>query len=250
MKKGKQLILCGIWELTIIILVAAANIFEGPMFYFFYNLLYGLAVSTILPLLIMFRQGTGLGGVGLRKPGKRQVFVLLLFALFSVAGQVVPKLAAGERLNFSVLPAAVLPLVMTTFFEEFLFRGFFQTNLERSFGTIPAIIVSGLMFSLYHTGYPGFRTASGILLLFAVGTGFAISFSLSGGNLIVSCFVNLPNALVTYVLKRSQFPTMTAESSVYAGITTMLTAAVLFIFEKKLIPARSKVYDDKLTGDI
>lgn len=244
MKKGKLLILCVISELSVIILVAGANIFEGTMFYVFYNLLYGLGVSITVPLVIMLRQGTGLGGAGLRRLGRRQVFVLPAFVLFSVAGQLLPKLAAGERPDFTVLPAAVLPLVMTTFFEEFLFRGLFQSNLEKAFGAIPAVIISGLMFSLYHLGYPGFRAAGDILLLFAVGTGFALSFFLSGGNLTVSFFVNLPNAFVTYVLKQGQFPVMTAVSSVYACITILLAAAVLFIFEKKLLPARSGVRGD------
>lgn len=62
MKKGKLLILCVISELSVIILVAGANIFEGTMFYVFYNLLYGLGVSITVPLVIMLRQGTGLGG--------------------------------------------------------------------------------------------------------------------------------------------------------------------------------------------
>lgn len=244
MKKEKLLILCGISELTIIILIAVANILEGAMFYLFYNFLYGLGASITVPLVLMLRQGSGLGDMGLRRLGKRQVIVLLAFVLLSVAGQLLPRLAEDERPDFTVLPVAVLPLVMTTFFEEFLFRGFFQANLEKAFGAVPAVIISGLLFSLYHLGYPGFRTAGDILLLFAVGTGFALSYFLSGGNLLVSCFVNLPNAFVTYILKQKQFPVMTAESAVYASITILLTAAVLFAFEKKLLPARSGARDD------
>ena len=47
-----------------------------------------------------------------------------------------------------------------------------------------------------------------ILLLFAVGIGFAAAYKLSGNNLIVAYFVNLPNAFVTYMLKFKQFPKM------------------------------------------
>lgn len=65
-----------------------------------------------------------------------------------------------------------VPLSMTTFFEEFLFRGFIQSRMDRQFGWGPAIFVSGAMFSLYHLGYPGFRTWEDILLLFAAGIGF------------------------------------------------------------------------------
>lgn len=73
----------------------------------------------------------------------------------------------------------VMPLIMTTFFEEFLFRGFFQSKFEKEFGALPAIFVSGLMFSLYHLGYPGFCSFGDILLLFAVGIGFATAYKLS-----------------------------------------------------------------------
>ena len=56
-----------------------------------------------------------------------------------------------------------------------------------------------------------------ILLLFAVGIGFAAAYKLSGNNLIVAYFVNLPNAFVTYMLKFKQFPKM-AMSSTMASI--------------------------------
>lgn len=112
--------------------------------------------------------------------------------------------------------------------EEFLFRGFFQNKFEKEFGTITAILVSGLMFSLYHVGYPRFRTFEDILLLSAVGIGFAAAYKLSGNNLIVACFVNLPNAFVTYMLKFEQFPKMTIASTM-AGIVTLCIIVVVFI---------------------
>ena len=31
----------------------------------------------------------------------------------------------------------IIPLIMTTFFEEFLFRGFFQNKFEKDFGVLP-----------------------------------------------------------------------------------------------------------------
>lgn len=98
---------------------------------------------------------------------------------------------------------------MTTFFEEFLFRGFMQSWFEKLFGSIWAILLSALMFSIYHLGYPGFRQIDDILLLFVVGIGFAVAFKISGNNLFISYFVNLPNAFIRYILKPEQFPTFT-----------------------------------------
>lgn len=166
--------------------------------------------------------------LGIKALGKKQVFILVVFIAFSVGGQIIPIVAKGGIIPWNLLPMGIVPLIMTTFFEEFLFRGFFQNKFEKEFGTITAILVSGLMFSLYHVGYPRFRTFEDILLLFAVGIGFAAAYKLSGNNLIVAYFVNLPNAFVTYMLKFEQFPKMTIASTM-AGIVTLCIIVVVFI---------------------
>lgn len=229
MNKAETILLCCISELAIIMLVFTANLFNSFIYAFFYNLLYGIGVSVLLPLMLLAKERSDLSAVGIKRLGTRQIIVLISFIVFSAAGQIIPKLISRESLSWNVLPIAILPLIMTTFFEEFLFRGFLQTRLERHFGTCTAIVASGLLFSLYHLGYPGFRTLNDILLLFAVGVGFALSYKLSDNNMIVSYFVNLPNAFITYVLKYEQFPVMTAESSIYAGITIISIAILIFI---------------------
>ncbi len=90
------------------------------------------------------------------------------------------------------------------------------------------------MFSLYHLGYPGFRTVGDMLLLFAVGLGFAIAYKLSDNNLIVSYFVNLPNAFVTYMLKSEQFPLFDKGAVIYAIITTVIIAVILIYTNIKM----------------
>ena len=220
-------------ELAVIALIALACLFENAVYYLFYNLLYGLGVSVLLPLWMAAGEGEGLAEMGMKKLGGRQVLVLCAFCLLSVGGQVIPRLAAGERLPWERLPIAVLPLIMTTFFEEFFFRGFIQTRLERQFGSAAAVAASGLLFSLYHLGYPGFRSAGDLALLFAVGVGFALAFRLSGNNFFVSYFVNLPNAFLTYILKQEQFPHMTAQSTVWAGASIAALAVVLLVFAKR-----------------
>ena len=153
--------------------------------------------------------------------------ILITCVAFSVGGQLIPIMIAGEEIPWLLLPMGIIPLIMTTFFEEFLFRGFVQSKVEQQFGWLPAILISGLMFSLYHLGYPGFRTFGDILLLFAVGIGFASAYKLSGNNLVVSFFVNLPNAFVTYILKYKQFPTMKLSATI-AGVITLILIVVIF----------------------
>lgn len=233
MGKGKLVLFACVEEMLIIILIAAACNYNNFVYYLFYNLCYGILVSVLVPIIILKREGKGFQDVGIAKLGKRQFIVLFAFVIFSVGGQIIPKIALGERLDYEVLSAAVFPLIMTTFFEEFFFRGFIQTRAEKKFGGAAAVIISGLLFSLYHLGYPGFRTLGDILLLLAVGIGFAIAFKLSHNNLIVSYFVNLPNAFVTYILKHDQFPVMTFESSVYAVLTIVVLVIGLCAFELK-----------------
>lgn len=232
-KKLEIILLCCICELAIIAFVSIANLFDNSIYNIFYNLFYGIGVSVLLPLLILRKEKSALNTVGIKKLGKRQFIVLFSFVVFSVGGQIIPKIISGATIRWDVLPIAILPLIMTTFFEEFLFRGFLQPRLEKQFGAVVAIIVSGLLFALYHIGYSGFRTVSDILLLFAVGIGFAVSFKLAKNNLIVSYFVNLPNAFITYILKYEQFPKMTVWSTVYAGITIILIVVLLLTIGNK-----------------
>ncbi len=225
MKKEKLLLFSVGIEIMLIICIALANLNPTPVLYFlFYNLMYGLIFSFFIPLYYLHKEKELPASVGIKKPGIRQFIVLACFVAFSVGGQLIPKIATGEQIPWHLLPMGIAPLIMTTFFEEFLFRGFVQSRAEQQFGWLPAILVSGLMFSLYHLGYPGFRTFGDILLLFGVGLWFAIAYKLSGNNLIVSYFVNLPNAFVTYILKYSQFPIMKFSSTIAAIITLILIA--------------------------
>lgn len=232
MNRKNILLFCVITEISLIAFIAVACKFEDFKFYLFYNFLYGIVVSLSVPLLLLYKEKQNLDAVGIKKPSRFQMLIMAAFVVFSIGGQIIPKIAAREHIAWEVLPIAILPLIMTTFFEEFLFRGFMQTRLEKCFGTIPAIIVSGLLFSFYHLSYPGFRTASDLLLLFAVGVGFASAFKLSGNNLLVSFFVNLPNAFVTYALKYWQFPKMTAASALYAGITILIICVIIYNYAK------------------
>lgn len=227
-EKGKTfLFLAGI-EAMLIVCIALANLNPHPIQYFiFYNLMYGLIFSFGVPLYVLRKEKESLASVGIKKPGMRQFIVLFMFVVCSVGGQLIPVIAAGGQIPWRRLPMGILPLIMTTFFEEFLFRGFVQSRVEKLFGCFPAIFVSGMMFSLYHIGYPGFRTWEDLLLLFAVGLGFAAAYRLSGNHLIVAYFVNLPNAFVTYMLKYEQFPVMDFNSVIAAVIALVMIIVIL-----------------------
>lgn len=234
MQKIKLLFLCVGMEILLIVFVAIANFKPAPVLYFvFYNLGYGVLSSCLLVLYFLRKEKASLASVGIKRLGARQFVVLGAYIFFSVGGQLIPKLFAGEQISWHLLPVGIVPLIMTTFFEEFVFRGFVQGRVEQNFGWFPAIIVSGMMFSLYHLGYPGFRTMGDIFLLFAVGSGFAIAYKLSDNNLFVSYFVNLPNAFITYILKNKQFPSMNFSSTIAAFITVILISVIFYVVHKK-----------------
>ena len=218
-------------EAMLILCIALANLNPTPILYFvFYNLLYGLVFSLLIPLYCLRKEKESLTSFGVKRLGTRQFAVLCAFVIFSVGGQLIPQMAAGEQIPWRLLPLGIAPLIMTTFFEEFLFRGFVQSRAEQQFGCLPAILISGAMFSLYHLGYPGFRTWGDLTLLFVVGIGFAAAYRLSDNNLIVSYFVNLPNAFVTYILKYEQFPVMNVSSTIAAAITLVLIGFIILMF--------------------
>lgn len=229
MNKIKTIFMALTLEVLLVLCVGIANLLLKPIYYFcFYNVLYGILFSFLIPFFLLRKEKNIFDFLGIKALGKKQVFILVVFIAFSVGGQIIPIVAKGGFIPLNLLPMGIVPLIMTTFFEEFLFRGFFQNKFEKEFGTITAILISGLMFSLYHVGYPGFRTFEDIFLLFAVGIGFAAAYKLSGNNLIVAYFVNLPNAFVTYMLKFEQFPEMTMHSTM-ASIITLCIIVVVFI---------------------
>lgn len=228
MNKLKTVFSCIAIEIMLVVCVTAANLNPKPLHYFFfYNILYGIVFSFLVPLFLLRKEKSMFDLIGLKALHKKQITVLSIFVAVSVCGQLIPVVSAGGMIPWDLLPMGIVPLIMTTFFEEFLFRGFFQNKFEKELGAFPAVLFSGLMFSLYHLGYPGFRTLGDLLLLFAVGIGFAAAYKLSGSNLIVAYFVNLPNAFVTYLLKFEQFPTMEMSSTI-AGIITLCIIAVGF----------------------
>lgn len=188
-----------------------ANLNPAPTLYFiFYNLLYGLVFSFLVPLYCLRKEKATLASAG---------------------GQLIPKMAMGEQIPWHLLPLGILPLIMTTFLKSFYSEALCRA--ERQFGCVPAILISGAMFSLYHLGYPGFRTWRDLLLLFVVGIGFAAAYRISDNNLIVSFFVNLPNALVTYMLKYEQFPVMSVSFTIAAVITLVLIGLTFLLVSNR-----------------
>ncbi len=214
-------------ELLIIAAIALACAFSGFLFYFFYNAMYGLLLSVFAPLVYAWKHKETPESLGISPLKAKQAVVIAVFVILSIGGQSIPLIIDGVQPQWKHLFIGFFPLVMTTFFEELLFRGFFQTRFEKLLGAVPAVILSGLFFSVYHLGYPGFRDVESIALLFAVGTGFALAYKLSGNSLAASYLVNLPNALLTYVLKYERFPAFDIFSVIFSIVSLAAICAIM-----------------------
>ena len=140
MNKVKTIFAALTLEVLLVFCIGFANLLLKPIYYFcFYNVLYGILLSFLVPLFLLRKEENVFDFLGIKSLGKKQIFILVVFIAFSVGGQIIPTAAKGEIISWNLLPMGIVPLIMTTFFEEFLFRGFFQNKFEKEFGTIIAI---------------------------------------------------------------------------------------------------------------
>ncbi len=120
MNKGKTILITAGIEIMLIICIMTASLNPTPVRYFiFYNLLYGLVFSFLVPLYCLYKENGTPASAGMKKPGRRQWIVLFVFVVCSTGGQLIPKMAAGEQIPWHLLPVGIVPLIMTTFFEDF-----------------------------------------------------------------------------------------------------------------------------------
>jgi hypothetical protein len=158
----------------------------------------------------------------------------ILIAALSTGGRL---MGAHIRLpDTTALLYLIACMIMSTLFEEVFFRGYLQTRFEKSFGMILAILLSGLCFALYHIGYNNVRgDASELITLFGVGVVFSISFRITN-NIITSYIVNLPQAILTFLVEpnfiayRVHFD---GTAAIIAMITTLIGLFLIVFFSSK-----------------
>ncbi len=233
MKQKNQLLIKSFSIIIMIILTnSIANSTKSIWHYVFYNVVYCLGISVCIPIFFWKREdNSDFSQLGIKKLRRIDYIIIIGFVVFSIGGQLINiKL---ENLEWGVLPLSILPLIVTTFSEEFLFRGFLQIRFAKVFGHIPAIIFSGMFFSLYHLGYPRFRSVHWIVLLFFVGVMFALAFALSKYNLVVAYFVNIPNAYFTYLINYKRFPPMNFSKQA-SGVSVIIIFLIGYIFFRLL----------------
>lgn len=229
-KSNIELLIAFILFLLCVVMNCVADIFRGTvLFYIFYNTFFVLGLCVFSPLFFVstiLKQD--LSSIGItHKNWLRAVVIGIFLLIVSLPGYIYSML----KMNFhipsnKILFFTIICLIMSSIFEEVFFRGFLQSKFEKYYGMIPAIILSGICFSLYHVGYSDFRDFRTLITLFCVGVFFSISFRITK-NIITSLVVNIPFALVTFIIKQRYF---TARDSMFAFIIIIISVILIIMF--------------------
>jgi len=228
-------------ELSIALLLMAlclgvnfiSDLFRGTiLFYALYQGLLALGVCIFVPLwLTRFWRKEPLSSIGVTG-GRwmRAGLIGVVLAAVSMAARLMGmRIVLPEITTLAYLSAG---MAMSSLFEELFFRGYLQTRFERSFGIVPAVILSAACFSIYHLGYSFVRgNIEELPTLFWIGIFFSISFRITG-SIVTSYVVNLPHAILTFVadpVYAANLSRFTAASAVIS-LATIAAALALIAF--------------------
>ena len=131
-----------------------------PLGYVFYLGFYVLVFAALF-LFVKLIDRASLYEIGLWKATRWQAYIMLgiVFAFSARFLEVLSFLFAGARIT--VLPYPSLPIVLffivDTLFvglaEEGVFRGYIQRHLTHNHGFIKALLVSSILFKMYHLNF-------------------------------------------------------------------------------------------------
>jgi len=85
-----------------------------------------------------------------------------------------------------LIPAGILGLY--SLWEVIFVFGWLQLRFEEAFGIIPAVVLAGISFCLYHAGYGWFARAH-LMSLFVIGIMMAMVFRMTKNLLILWPFL-------------------------------------------------------------
>ena len=154
-----------------------------------------------------------ISGLGLRKEklGRSVIINLGLAAFFSLVIIFQADWANLEWLQ--VGRAAVVLIGAGGLFELFLYYGFIHIRLERAFGPLPAILLTSVIYVLWHTGTQLPLEADpwlGALKLFGVGIMYQAVFSLTYNLAIIWPFFMGVGVMLDFLINVGELETISA----------------------------------------
>ena len=78
MNKLKTIFIAALFETALVLFVGCANLLLKPIYYyFFYNVMYGILFSFLIPLFLLRKEENVLNFLGIKVLGKKQIIILI-----------------------------------------------------------------------------------------------------------------------------------------------------------------------------
>jgi membrane protease YdiL (CAAX protease family) len=200
-----------------ILIVLASYIMVVSVFYFAFNI---ITFDNVAPSFIAFGV-IGIALLGIAVPALWTVFIKKrpLSALGIKKDKLIISLVIGFLLCITQyfltlknleLPASkeLIPLatmaVAVGLFENIFFRGWVQLRMEECFGIIPGILLSSVIYAVYHIGYG--MGIEEMLTLFIVGLAYSTIFRLTSNIFILFPLLTPTGALFTQIKDGLRIP--------------------------------------------
>jgi membrane protease YdiL (CAAX protease family) len=160
--------------------------------------LLGILVPIVYNTLVMKRP---LSGIGIKKD---KLLISLVLCVIFTALQYYLTLRTIRMPGLYELTPIITMSLAVGLYENIFYRGWVQLRMEESFGIIPGILLSAVIYSLYHIGY-GMPTNE-IATLFIIGIVYSSIFRLTSNIFILFPFLTPAGALFTQIKDGLQIP--------------------------------------------
>ena len=135
----------------------------------------GIRLISFLVMLRLFRET--------RRPQPGEANRITPTSLLAAGMFLAPMLAGNEAMGSPLSTIFAATSLVVGLREELAYRAILQTQLRRRFGVLPALLVSNVLFVLYHLGAQAF-TPLNIWQMFAAGTIIGLAYEASGSLLL------------------------------------------------------------------
>lgn len=211
--------------------IVTPNVGGGMPYFFLYAGLTATVLGIGIPLVwtVVYRKKP-ISDLGITLKYLWPSLVLqIVFSFFQYLGT----FAKTSLPAFNELAPLIALSLAVAFFEAIFWRGWVLLRLEEAFGLIPAIILSSVLYAVYHVGYG--MPLSEILFLFWIGILYAVSFRLTKSIFILWPLFQPMGQLVTLVKDELQLPFIAS-----LGFIESLVLMIVLVFLANKLHQRQK----------
>ena len=184
--------------------------------------LLGVLVPVAWNTLIMKRP---LSDIGIKKD--KLILSIILGVVLSVIQYFLTINSIGVPGMIELLPLITMALAVG-FYENIFYRGWVQLRMEECFGIIPGVILSAVIYSLYHIGYG--MPLSELITLFIIGLVYSSIFRLTSNVFILFPFLTPTGALFSQIKDGLSIPF----EATYGFLDVILLLVAVLVIVKKI----------------